>query len=88
MMRLRASLNFQDKECLCILEVCFGKLLHSDDRKPGKGQPFCGTSSFQGVWAWHGEIPFQQQEGWKQLVASTEGPDEHCMKGVPAELQY
>jgi len=29
-MRLRASLNFQDKECLFMLEVCFGKLLHSN----------------------------------------------------------
>lgn len=68
MMRLRASLNFLDKECLCTLEVCLRKLLHSDDSKPGNGQPFCGTSSFRGVCTWQGESPFRKQVGRNSLL--------------------
>ena len=62
MMRLRASLNFQDKECLCTLEVCFRKLLHSDDSKPGKGQPFVGPVVFKGCA--HGRVRAHSRSRW------------------------
>lgn len=44
-MRLGASLNFQDKECLCMLEVFFRKLLHSLE----KDSLFVGPVVFRGL---------------------------------------
>lgn len=64
-MGLGARLNLQDKECLCVLKVCFGKHPHPGGREPGKGQPCPWGRSCQRVWAWQGECPLQQQVGWE-----------------------
>lgn len=59
MMRLRASLNFQVKECLFKLEVYFRKLLYSSFLGIGMtGRQ--EKSSLGPAWAQQGESPLQQ----------------------------